>query len=203
MKSDAICPRRPWRGKKNERGVLTDKIQIDLLDQYWIDRDEHNQSDYCSHGDIYLSINENEVINKESGSWTVASAALRLMKSALYGYNSCSDLPIISCCGYLLNFGCPNIITWDAEIVGNSIKISNIEVGEIKYGGHIFSKDKFIIDLKEYRDQVMSFARKVKRFYSKNKPRAFADEYYKEEYQEYWRQFELRYSALKNEKTSD
>jgi len=42
------------------------------------------RSDLCSHGEVYLRIGEYEVLNKDNGDWTVASAALRIMKSALY-----------------------------------------------------------------------------------------------------------------------
>lgn len=173
-----------------------DKIQIELLDQYWIDKNENNQTDFCSHGDIYLKINENEIINQNSGSWTVASTAVRLMKSALYGYDRKSDLPIISCCGYLLSLGCPNIISWDTKIVNDIIEISNIEVGEIKYGGKILSNDVYKIALQDYSKQILIFSRKVKRFYNENKPRIFEDNYYQEEFNEYWRQFILHFDAL-------
>jgi hypothetical protein len=139
-------------------------------------------------------------LNSDSGSWTVSSAALRLMKSSLYGYNRSSDLPIISCCGYLLNLGCPNIISWDADIDGAIIEISNIEVRELKYGGNIIPDSKYRIDLVNYRKQVLAFARKVKKFYSNNRPRIIEDKYDQDEYLEYWRQFDLLFNTLKNGK---
>ena len=143
-----------------------------------------------------MKINDQEIITEKDGAWTVASAALRLMKSALYGYDGENDLPIISCCGYLMNYGCPDSITWDAQINNDTIELSNFRFGEIKYGGRLLYQDSFRVDLGDYTKQVLAFARKIKRFYSDNLPRVFSGKSDQDEYEEYWRLFKIYFDLL-------
>lgn len=173
-----------------------DYFQIDLLDQYWANKDNENQTDFCSHGEIYLKINDQEIITEKDGAWTVSSAALRLIKSALYGYDRKNDLPIISCCGYLMNYGCPAIVSWDAQIIENIIELSNFEIREVKYRGCLLFQEGLRVDLEDYSRQALVFARKVKRFYSINLPRIFTEKSCQDEYEEYWRLFEIYFDLL-------
>ncbi len=177
-----------------------DYFRIDLLDQYWIDKNNDNQTDFCSHGDIYLMINDQEIVTEKDGAWTVSSAALRLMKSALYGYDGDNDLPIISCCGYLMNYGCPDTITWDAQINNGTIELSNFRFGEVKYGGRSLFQDSFRVDLEDYTKQVLVFAQKVKQFYNDSLPRIFSGKSDQDEYEEYWRLFKIYFDLLSEQR---
>lgn len=173
-----------------------DLFELDLLRQYWVNEDPDNQTDYCSHGEIFLKIGQIEILNKENGSWTVASAALRLLKSSLFGYDGENDLPIIACCGYLLSAGCPNYVTWNAKIKSDIILISRLEYSENSSNGQKVFDKEFNIGLKNYSKQILSFARRVKRFYHESKPRTFEFKYEMEEFDSYWDQFEKLYNMV-------
>lgn len=144
-----------------------DKFIIKLLSQNWIDNTTDNGQDLCSHGKIYLNINGRVLCDDRDGDWTVASTALRLMKSALYGYDSKNDLEMIPCCGYLRLFpSCPNYINWDAKVKSSIIEISNLELSENRENGLEVIKDTYEIDLNDYSKQVLDFAQQVKVFYN-------------------------------------
>ena len=174
-----------------------DSFIIELLDQFWCDKDINNLDDFCSHGEVLLVIGEYEVLNKDNGDWTVASAALRLMKSALFGYDSQSELPLISCCGYLLSLGCPNSASWNVKIIGDKIQISHLEHSCNEKSKREVFEGIFEVDLIEYSKQVLSFAKRVKRFYNVSKPRIINDKYYKDEYDTYWNEFEKLFNLLR------
>ena len=167
-----------------------DKFKIKLLSQNWIDNTTDNSQDLCSHGKIYLNINGKVLCDDTDGDWTVASTALRLMKSALYGYNSKNDLEIIPCCGYLRLFpSCPNYITWDAKVKSNIIEISNLELSENRENGLKVIEDVFEIDLSDYSKQVLEFAQQIKFFYNSAEHRNFYDEFEEEQYELFWKEF--------------
>ncbi|WP_131464581.1 hypothetical protein [Acetivibrio straminisolvens] len=82
------------------------------------------------------------------------------------------------------------------KIVGSLIELSNFEIGEVKHGGYLLFQDGFLVDLEDYSRQSLVFARKVKRFYAESLPRIFSEKIYQDEYEEYWRLFEMYFHLL-------
>jgi hypothetical protein len=179
-----------------------DNFRIDLLKQYWIDEDPNNETDLCSHGDVYLQIGDYVLSNEHSNGWTVASAALRLMKSAIEEYDGENDLQILPCCGYLRMFpSCPNYVTWSTKLEDHVVQISNLEASENKVNGHKIYNETFIIDLKQYQKQIVNFAKKVREFYIDSKPRIIDDEFDREQYELFWKEFNDYYAILSNKQS--
>ena len=121
---------------------------------------------------------------------------LRLIFSALKDYNAGTDLEIIPCCGYLLGPGCPTYLTYSANVTENTIVVSNIINSFNSTGERSIIEGPFVINKVSYIKQVLAFARKVKAFYSSYRPRDFAEEYNKKEYEQYWKEFERCYEKL-------
>lgn len=177
-----------------------DNFKVELLTQNWIDNKLDDGFDFCSHGKVLLMVNDIVLSNESSGDWTVASAALRLMKSAIYGYDSKDDLELIPCCGYLRLFpSCPNYITWDTTIHNNAIIVSNIQRSKNEKNGLKVINGSFQIQYKEYIMEVLSFADKIKKFYSSSSPRKFYDKFDEEEYELFWKEFNEYHKTLVKE----
>lgn len=173
-----------------------DDFNISLQSQFWIDGSPDNNTDYCSHGNIIFKINDITFLDEDDDTRTVASTALRLMVSALKDYNADTDLEIIPCCGYLLGPGCPTSLTYSTKVSENTITISKIKNSYNRVNGKTITEGPFIIYKVSYIKQVLAFARKVKAFYASSKPRKFAEEYDKNEYEQYWKEFEQCYDRL-------
>lgn len=174
-----------------------DIFNIQLLTQNWIDDEPDEGMDYCSHGKVLIRINEIILSGVNSPEWTVASSALRLMKSAIYGYDSKNELELIPHCGYLREFpSCPNYVTWDTEINDDVIVVSNIQTERNDESGLKRITGSYKINLKQYQEQVLHFADKVKGFYSSNIPRKFYNEFDEEEFDLFWKEFNEYYQTL-------
>lgn len=175
-----------------------DNLKIELLTQNWIDGNADNDSDSCSHGMLLVKINYILLSDENTCEWTVASSSLRLMKSAIYGYNSKDELELIPCCGYLRQFpSCPDYITWDAKINEDIIVISNIQSSRNEKNGLKVINDSFEIEYQDYVYQILKFATKIKDFYSSCDPRTFYDKFDEEEYNLFWSEFDEYYEILK------
>lgn len=173
-----------------------DIFSLQLLTQNWIGDEPDDGMDFCSHGKILLRINNLILSGVNSPEWTVASSVLRLMKSAICNYDSKNELELIPHCGYLRLFpSCPNYITWDTEISDDIVAISNIQISSNISSLKVI-KGTFKIDIKQYREQVLHFADKIKEFYSSNITRKFYDKFDEEEYDLFWIEFNEYYQIL-------
>lgn len=174
-----------------------DNFKIQLLTQNWIDNATDDGRDFCSHGQVQLMINDIVLCNENSGDWTVASSALGLIKSAIYGYDSKTDFELIPCCGYLRIFpSCPRCITWDTEINDNVIVISNIQCSEVEKDKLKSLSSKLEIPYMDYVTQVLNFSNKIINFYSSSIPRKFDDKWDKEQYELFWKEFNEYHQIL-------
>jgi hypothetical protein len=177
--------------------VFLDNFTIKLLTQNWIDEKPDDGRDFCSHGKVFLKINNLILSNENSGDWSVASSALRLMKSSIYGFNSKNEFELIPCCGYLRLYpSCPRYITWDTELRQEDIIISNIQHSDNWDNGLKVINNSFKIPSFEYLSQVLSFANKVLEFYSECKPRKFHDKWEEEEFELFWNEFNDYYNVI-------
>ena len=83
---------------------MKNQFNIKVLRQHWIKDDgKDNPEDLCSHGEVYLKIGDKEIANKESGSWTLSSTALYLMRTLNENYKPDKYASqLIPCCGHFL-----------------------------------------------------------------------------------------------------
>lgn len=183
------------------RQSVLDRFDLQLLSQNWINDEPDEGRDFCSHGAILIKVNDRVISDESFGDWTVAASALRLMKSAIYGYDSEDELEMIPHCGYLRVFpSCPNNITWDTEVYGDLVLISNIQVSANDGKGIQVISGSFRIDRCEYVDQVLRFAQEIRSFYERHIPRKFENTYDEEEYELYWKEFKEYHRTLSGTK---
>lgn len=81
---------------------MKNQFDIKVLRQHWIKDDENdNPEDLCSHGEVYLRIGDKEISNEKSGSWTLSSTALYLMRTINENYEPNKYASqLIPCCGH-------------------------------------------------------------------------------------------------------
>jgi hypothetical protein len=167
-----------------------DSFGVELLSQNWIDNVPDDGGDLCSHGKILLTVNDMILCDENSVDWTVAASGLRLMKSAIYGYDSKSEFELIPCCGYLKMFpSCTRYITWDTAIKDNIILLSNVQCSKTNNDELKVLSDRFEIRSIDYVEQVLSFGNKIKEFYASALERTFDNKWEKENYELFWREF--------------
>lgn len=147
-----------------------DKCQFDIkiLDLYWLDKTKDDPDDLCLHGDVYVKIGEEVIVDKYS--CTVSSTGLYLLKSLendhIIGENSNQMLP---CCGFFIItnekddnvdiIGCPHGIDWTVLHSGDYIKLITQKGTEVT------------VKLNSYREVVYRFVDVIKEFYKKSTPK--------------------------------
>ena len=163
-------------------------FDIQILRQHWIKDDGKDDiTDLCSHGEVYVRIGSEELSSKASGSWTLSSTALYLMRTMFdnYEYGKYAS-QLIPCCGHLfladesgefaIMPGCPNGIDWT---------IQHLENDQIKHISN--SGEEGIINIGDYRKLVLNFVHQVERFYQENQPKKIPlDESDRRGYEAFW-----------------
>ncbi len=140
-----------------------EKFKLDLLDLYWIDRDENNRTDLCLHGRLDLYLDGEKVLkNYEATVGATAFYLLRALESDFiegemenYLFPCCgnsfvledSDLEILGC-----NTG------RDMSIIHRSDKV------ELSYEDR-----KVEISSRDFKEEVYRFVGPIERFYRENK----------------------------------
>lgn len=171
---------------------MKSQFELKILHQHWINDDgKDDTNDLCSHGKVYLRIGKENLSDRESGSWTLSSTALYLMRTVNENYEI-GDFAsqLIPCCGhffmaddkideYSIIMGCPNGIDWT---------IRHIENEQVK---HITKKgEEVVITKKEYRNLVISFANEVERFYEVgNQKEMPKDKFQRKGYEVFWQEW--------------
>ncbi len=180
---------------------MKNQFDIKVLRQHWIKDDgKDNPEDLCSHGEVYLRIGDKEISNKESGSWTISSTALYLMRTLNENYEPNKYASqLIPCCGhffmadendddFVIIMGCPNGIDWS---------IKHIENGQVK---HILQNgEEGIIGKAEYRKIVIEFVNQVEKFYEQSNPKVIPeDEFDRKGYEAFWKEWKKLKREIEN-----
>jgi len=170
-------------------------FEIKVIDQYWINElDSCNEYDLCSHGHIYLKINDTIITNKLESDWTLSTTALMLLRSCFNDRDKLNE-PIILHCGQIYMTGCPISINWETAITDNEIHISNISklLTLNKQDIQRYEKLDVVVSKKEYFSQVKLFCTDVLNFFEGlNKDPGSELEFY----QQFWQEFHDRLSKI-------
>lgn len=175
-------------------------FDIKVLRQHWVKDDgKDNPEDLCSHGEIYLRIGDKELSNKGTGSWTLSSTALYLMRTVNRDYEIGEYASqLIPCCGHFfmvdenkdgfaIIMGCPNGIDWTIRHIGTD------QIQHISENG-----EEGIIGKNEYRKLVIEFVSQVEKFYEKSKPKVIPkDEFDRKGYEVFWSEWKKLKEEIK------
>lgn len=163
-------------------------FELKVLRQHWIlDDGKDDKSDLCSHGEVYIKIGSEELSNKESGSWSLSTAGLFLLRSL---YQDCQieefSNQLVPCCGHCIYPDTGNeksvIIPGCGSGVDWKISHQNSTVALESQNG---SKAKLSFD--EYKRTVLQFINEVEDFYGNPEDKIVPeDEFEKDGFNQFW-----------------
>ena len=162
-------------------------FRIEADDLHWIDGREDNADDLCLHGHATAVIGE----RKLEYDATVSATALYLLKTLTEDHIIGQDNQLLPCCGFMMIpeddlenvaiVGCPNGIDWTVLHEGDAVRL-------ILDDGY-----ETVVDMDDYRREVLAFADKVEAFYDSCVPRALPDdEFEKNGYNAFWCEWRRR-----------
>ncbi|OHB80051.1 MAG: hypothetical protein A2Z25_06395 [Planctomycetes bacterium RBG_16_55_9] len=173
-------------------------FQLRILGQCWIDDDPNNDSDLCSHGQIYLRVNFQEILTELDGDWTVSTSMLLLLRTLFEDYDFNDEPSLILCCGMLMMASCPVSVGWRVKHKEKRVLIDKIrKCPTTNISDTIeFPKASIELELGEYAAPILKCAVDVADFFQKSKERKPIDAYDKKEYEKFWEEFtELKTKA--------
>jgi hypothetical protein len=171
------------------------KIKIKVNTLYWIDETKDDPNDLCLHGDIIVTIGEEEL----SYSCTVSAAALRMLKTLSEDHLPTKGDQMLPCCGDFMIpnktldeveiIGCDNGIDWTVLHDNGMVKLIN-EKGNTVFAYYL-----------QYKEEVLRFADTVENFYKESLPKNIPeDEFERNGYIAFWNEWYRRKRDLKSEK---
>jgi len=147
-------------------------FEIRLIRQHWRDDDgKEHRDDLCSHGEIYLRIADEELLTKDSGSWSTTATGLFLLRSL---EQNCElnefEGQLISCCGhmwipneqgknYVQIMDCNSGVDWSIHHIAEDSQLANTVV----YKSITGANGKLLFD--DYKKMVLKFAEDIEQFY--------------------------------------
>jgi len=172
------------------------QFELKMVNQHWIGSP---REDLCSHGEIYLKVNETVIT--QSGIeevWGLSESALSLLRTIEQEYISDpinGEGLILHGCGLLLMVSCPISIHWTVKHIEDQVELfdfvkvetTNPETGSIYYPELVVT-----LNHDEYKDKILYFARQAKNFFVESDTKIIVDDYDKEMYQEFWDEFNRR-----------
>ena len=156
-------------------------VILEPRDMHFLGSGEQSAADLCLHGKICFVVG-GKVIYDGDDDFCLSASAMRFLRSLYGGHKKGRDEQLFPCCGNLLVpaddgktvsiIGCPNGV--DLDILHRNGMVC-IEGCEVSY--------------KEYRHAVLEYARLIEEFYIQSPERVFADEYAKQGYDAFWREW--------------
>ncbi|WP_353094008.1 hypothetical protein [Tissierella praeacuta] len=170
-------------------------FKIKVKELYWIDETKDDPNDLCLHGDVTVTIGEEEL----SYSCTVSAAALRMLKSLSEDHLLTNGDQMLPCCGH---FMIPNETLDEVEIIGCNNGIDWTVLHEDEMVRLITEKGNTVfVYYIQYKEEVLRFADTVEKFYkeslTKNIPE---DEFERNGYIAFWNEWHRRKGDLESEK---
>lgn len=167
------------------------KSQFDLkiLRQHWVlDDGKDNKNDLCSHGEVYLRIGQEELSNSKTGSWTLSTTALYLMRSLKNNYDIGSyGSQLLPCCGHCFIAEPESVIIIGCGI-GIDWSILHVENDQVKHVSERGSEG--LISKSLYQELVLKFVNEVEEFYQKSESKELPeDEFDRIGYEAFWKEW--------------
>jgi hypothetical protein len=173
-------------------------FEIDLLKQEWLEGCEA-ASDPCSHGRLRVVIGDATVTDGELD-LGISESALGLLRTLDEDRRSATeqDRLILHGCGLILMMGCPIGIDWDVQHDGDVISLNNVIVCDGTGAGderglHVSAE----VPAHEYREQVVTLADAVKRFFATGPEKVFDDSFDRQQYADFWQEFDARLASAR------
>ena len=173
-------------------------LEMRILKQYWLSGEPDEPEDLCSHGLIFLKVDDVVVSDESDKDWGISESALALLRSTRYGHphqyedRIAEPYLIYHGCGAMLMMGCPISITWDAEHSQGEVNLSKFkkcpttnEKDAIEYQGLQVS-----LALSCYAQQVYDFASQAKRLFQCVRRRVRNNELWEGEYEGFWKEYD-------------
>lgn len=162
-------------------------FEINVGDISWFNGVRDDKNDLCAHGNVIVKIGN----EKFEYYCTVSAAAMYMLKSLTEDHIVNNGLQFLPCCGFFMVqdpnkpdnvviIGCSNGIDWTLLHKGDNVVIvtsSGVET---------------VIPLKQYAEQIFSFADKVEEFYKCSSPKCFFDKTTEENYNLFWKEWDNR-----------
>ncbi len=167
-------------------------FEINVLEQYWIDKIPNNVTDLCSHGLLSIKVNDVIITGEHDKDWTLSTAGLTLLRTLNNNFISENNhYPLIQHCGQLGMIGCPIHITWDVFHNEENVVLKNFEKLLTTNENDVISFKNLEITLPiiKYRREVVRFADSIKNFFIKAK-KEILDNYTQNEYESFWNEFD-------------
>ncbi len=161
---------------------------IRIIDLHWIDRKEDNGKDLCLHGNVFVRIGDEIIDNGVDNNWTVSAGALMMLRSIETNHIAFKEENhMLPCCGHFMYIdektnkivvlGCPTGIDWTVIHEGTDVKLIT-ENGK-----------ETIISNEEYKKTIFNYADKLKDFYDNSLSKIFSEDYDRECYSEFWKEW--------------
>ncbi|MEK3732016.1 MULTISPECIES: hypothetical protein [Paenibacillus] len=158
----------------------------------------------CSHGPIYLKVNDVMISSEDDGDWVINEAALALMRTVRYGFPNPLAAPpryypegikeetLINCCGAYMLF-CSSYIKWNVTLNGDEVTLSHFVKND-----HVDYRDLAVtLPLAEYATIVYAFAEQASDFYIGKDVDAGGMELFEGQYGQFWQEFEEHMKYIK------
>jgi len=165
-------------------------FKINADDFTWIGGTKDDPDDLCLHGHVTAQFGD--TILEDIG--TVSATALYLLKTLTQDkIMSYHDIQMVPCCGHFLVsnndltevfiIGCNTGTDWSTIHEGSSVRLI------------LPSGQEEVVSLRDYQDQVLTFARKVKQFYDSCTPKVLPDSEFRQNgYLAFWNEWRRRYN---------
>lgn len=166
--------------------------ELEPTQLHWL-YEENPFEDLCAHGGVYLNINGTIVSDGLDKEWTLSTASYYLLKTVWSDYKATSDTHhLIPCCGHSM---------WKDVSFEDGIYIVECTNGinwEIKHQGekltHRFPDGTTLeTDAVEWKKVVCEFSKKVIDFFVTASPKVCSDEYEREGFEIFMRQWLERF----------
>ena len=170
--------------------IFTDceNFKIKVKDLYWINKEKDDSNDLCLHGDIVVTIGEEELSYINA---TVSASALRMLKTLTEEHLPTEGQQMLPCCGHTVVanesldevdiIGCDNGIDWTVLHDNGMIKL----ITE--------SENTTSLYYLQYKEEVMDVANIVKKYYKESSPKIMPeDEFERNGYIAFWNEWNRR-----------
>jgi GTP:adenosylcobinamide-phosphate guanylyltransferase len=173
-------------------------IELSAIDLHWLEKSKEEE-DSCVHGRVRFYVNDKKFVDQEDGDFSVATAALYLLRSLERDHvtersitSDSHNMNLFPECGFtvwsngvgdtdIVVMGCENGMNCEVRHKENAIDLNN-------------GKETVRVAEDEWHAAVVGFASKVLDFYRSAKPKVYADDLDREGWMKFWNEFNDRLS---------
>ena len=154
----------------------------------WTNDTADNPQDLCLHGDVTVTIEDN---NLSYSCCCISASALQMLRSLTEDHEITPGEQMLPCCGFtMLESSTPNRVDIIGCDNGIDYSVSHKEDSVIIKTQEGMS---YQIPLHTYRNEVLSFAKAVESFYHKCSPKILpTDSYDRNGYLAFWKEWSFR-----------